>query len=179
MTHVMESALKLAYDALPFALPLAIGLWLITMVVRGFTKSKRVHPIVLLIMSCYIALLLYGTCFSRLESFSELFVWERDQYSGIDFQLTLSDSISATHFLFNVLLFVPWGFLGMFLFRRGSGFLLCALSAVTMSALIETFQLYHGLSFDLGDLVANSLGGIIGCALYVPVYAFRKRKQRH
>lgn len=74
-----------------------------------------------------------------------------------------------------MLRFVPWGFLGPLYFRKGYGFAVCILGGIAMSVLIETFQLFLGIFFDLGDVLTNSLGTLAGCLLCAPIFLRRAR----
>lgn len=86
----------------------------------------------------------------------------------------------------NVLLFVPWGFLARFLFKVN--FRTALLSSFAASLLIELTQLtgvwgVYGCryrTFDVDDLIANTLGGVLGffCALGIEKYLHRRRSAR-
>ena len=86
----------------------------------------------------------------------------------------------------NVALFMPWGFLGMCYQRKfGAGFLVL-LSGMLMSLFIEFFQVCHGMVFDLGDVLTNSIGTAAGCVLGLPfllikawIYSRRRKKRKN
>lgn len=177
MAEMIREAFALALEALPVALPLAIALWLIAVVLCRHL-AKRKAPWVFLLFACgYLALLLYGTCLSRIESLADFFAWQKDPQSGLDFQFAAGDMASAKHFAMNVLLFLPWGLLGTLRLKKSVGLLVCLASGLLMSAGIEAFQLYHGMSFDLSDVAANGIGTIVGEVLVLPLFFYRKYKR--
>lgn len=67
----------------------------------------------------------------------------------------------------NVVMFVPFGFIIPILWRVFKRFYAVALYSFTMSLLIETAQLYTSRgSFQIDDIVLNTLGGIIGWMIW-------------
>lgn len=78
----------------------------------------------------------------------------------------------------NVLGFVPAGFFIPILWknRRGFGFTLCV--TFQMSFLVEILQLVFRVgSFDVDDLLLNTLGGILGYLLLIFVEKWRKHEK--
>lgn len=77
--------------------------------------------------------------------------------------------ITTEQALLNTLLFLPLGFLLPFVFvslkKRGWGKIF--LASFGVSLLVELVQLFHiWRSFDINDLMANLLGGLIGYGVY-------------
>lgn len=64
--------------------------------------------------------------------------------------------------LANIALFVPYGVLLPIAFRRLKWWTV-DLIGIGTTALIEFLQPYFGRSFDVDDIIANSLGAAIGC----------------
>ncbi|PVC69440.1 VanZ family protein [Streptomyces sp. CS081A] len=69
----------------------------------------------------------------------------------------------------NVIMFVPLGFLLPLLspgLTRGRTVALCALASlgIEITQLLQYIALGNGRSVDVNDLIANTLGGLIGCA---------------
>lgn len=78
----------------------------------------------------------------------------------------------------NVLGFVPAGFFISILWknRRGFGFTVCV--TFQMSLLVEILQLVFRVgSFDVDDLLLNTLGGILGYLLLTLVGKWRKHEK--
>ena len=67
----------------------------------------------------------------------------------------------------NIMLFVPYGFLGSWAFEKMGNFFRClALGALT-SLYIESLQLVTGRGFfQIDDILTNTLGAVIGCLVY-------------
>lgn len=92
-----------------------------------------------------------------------------------------SDDIARSEVIYNVLLFIPFGVLLRSLITQKQnkfGALLnptnlCILCAFLLSLFIEMVQLVFKLgTFQLDDLVDNTLGGILGVAIY---YVIKRR----
>ena len=70
------------------------------------------------------------------------------------------------NFIGNILLFIPWGFGLVLLWKRQqriSSVILCALG---LTLFIETVQLFIGRSVDVDDIILNFLGSCLGAVLY-------------
>ena len=70
------------------------------------------------------------------------------------------------NFIGNILMFMPWGFGLVLLWRcqqRISSIVLCALG---LTLFIETVQLFIGRSVDVDDIILNFLGSCLGAILY-------------
>lgn len=85
-----------------------------------------------------------------------------------NFLLDLSiNELLSNHGILNMMLFFPFGFFVYILFRRYDSFtkaLLTALICLIFTLLIETVQLATKSGrFEVNDIVANGLGGILGC----------------
>lgn len=75
----------------------------------------------------------------------------------------------------NVLVFVPFGFF-MPLASRYRSFLVTAFDGFALSLCVETFQILTKVgSFDVDDLLLNTLGGILGYILFVICNAIRRK----
>lgn len=80
-----------------------------------------------------------------------------------------------TNLLGNILIFIPFGFF-LPMGSTKKSFVLTALFSFFLSLGIETFQLLTKIgSFDVDDLLLNTLGGIIGYLLYRILSYFRRR----
>lgn len=67
----------------------------------------------------------------------------------------------------NVVAFMPFGFLLPLVMKNCKGWLLVTLLTMTASLVIETIQLVAKVgSFDVDDIVLNTLGGVLGYFCY-------------
>ena len=131
--------------------------------------------------------LLHGTIVGRVDRLRDFLEWEPPDFGSVwwQFELGARTIVTAKHAVLNIALFVPWGFLGMCYQRKfGAGFLVL-LSGILMSGFIEFFQVCHGMVFDLGDVLTNSIGTAAGCVAGLPVmfvnmwiYSRRKKKRK-
>lgn len=167
----MQDLIRMIREAAPFACVFgAVGgvvAWIALSIIR-----RRMAPLPLVLVSAlYMGFLLHGTVVNRIDSWEELLRWELPDFSSVwwNFELGARTRTTAAHAVLNVALFVPWGFLGMCYQRKaGAGFLVL-LSGMLMSVCIEFFQITHGMSFDLGDVLTNSIGTAAGCVAGIPV----------
>lgn len=75
--------------------------------------------------------------------------------------------IAARNLLGNVLIFVPFGFF-MPMASRYRSFLMTAFYSFGLSLCVETFQIAAKVgSFDVDDLLLNTVGGILGYLLFM------------
>ena len=81
----------------------------------------------------------------------------------------------------NIIAFIPCGFLLPAISRRCKIKAICVLVGFMISLLIEMTQLLFRVgSFDVDDLILNTLGAALGAALYTAVQKYRiKKKKRY
>ena len=80
---------------------------------------------------------------------------------------TSSIDITIRELLGNVIAFAPMGFLLPFLFNRIKGVVKVSIISFTISLFFELIQLITNLgSFDVDDMILNTLGAIIGFMVY-------------
>lgn len=94
------------------------------------------------------------------------------QYCGLDYQV-----------IGNIIMFIPLGLLLALSFyrRKGGGKIiaLCAVHSFSFSVFIEATQLVFSLgTFQLSDMVYNTVGGIIGAGLYIAAEKLTAKKQK-
>lgn len=68
----------------------------------------------------------------------------------------------STDFLLNIALFLPFGYLLPMLWRSHRSLRSVALSGAAFSLLIECSQLLTSRACDINDLIANTLGAVLG-----------------
>lgn len=89
-----------------------------------------------------------------------------------------------TNLLGNVLIFVPFGFF-MPMASKYRSFLATVFYSFVLSFCVETFQLITKIgSFDVDDLVLNTVGGAVGYIVFMICAAIRRKhdkkaKRRH
>ena len=67
----------------------------------------------------------------------------------------------------NILLFVPFGFLGSWAFEKMRRFFRCLATGAFTSLCIESLQLVTGRGvFQIDDILTNTLGAVVGFLLY-------------
>lgn len=140
---------------------LACGYLLYKKVLKGRGEITRLQAVCAGLL-CYWLLLVLGlTSLSRGANFTGSF--------NIDF---LSGYISAWNnwsiselqlILFNILMFVPLGFLLPLVWKRAEQFRITALVSLAVTGSIEVFQFLTGTGiFELDDLFHNLLGSLFG-----------------
>ena len=181
----MQDLLRMIEAATPFALKFMTifgsAAWIGLSLIR-----RRFAPLPLVLVSAlYVGFLLHGTVVSRLDGWSDLLRWQLPDFRTIwwNFELGARTQMTAIHAVFNVALFVPWGFLGMCWQKNCWMGFLVLLSGFLMSVAIEFFQITHGLVFDLGDVVTNTVGTAAGCIAGLPVtlingWIYKRKKRR-
>jgi glycopeptide antibiotics resistance protein len=94
------------------------------------------------------------------------------------FALQYDDGLWSSQVMWNVCLFMPLGALLPCVFSPlRSGAWKTVLICLLLSLCIETLQFFIGRVADMDDLIANTLGGAFGRALYtVAAWAMRKIK---
>ena len=82
----------------------------------------------------------------------------------------LFEDFSAEDFLVNVVgnivMFMPWGFGLVLLWKRKQRFLSVILHSRALPVFIESWQLFIGRWVDVDDIILNFAGGCLGAALY-------------
>lgn len=78
----------------------------------------------------------------------------------------------------NVLIFLPAGFFIPGLWKQRKGILFTACLTFEISFLIETLQLILRVgSFDVDDLLLNTLGGVLGCLIMMLMKQWRNHEK--
>ena len=157
----MSDIMELALDYAPFALLCAIVLMLLFLLGGNLLLRKCIPLWWIVLTSAYAGLLFAGTL--RVGSLRELFRWEKPFFWDIGYQFSLN-----AHDLYNVALFIPWGALGMMRAKEVSTSIICLATGAMASIFIETYQLFHLRSFDLGDVMTNIAGCTIGILIMIP-----------
>lgn len=137
--------------------------------------KNLVRKIGIVLFLFYIVLLIYFLFFS--EGYGRLGYAEREySYNFHLFQEIrrfwvyrdqLGTFAVVTNLLGNVVGFVPFGFILPVIFNNARNGLLIVISGFTLSLCVETIQLVTKVgSFDVDDLLLNTLGAFIGYLLF-------------
>ena len=109
-------------------------------------------------------LIFYSNFVLRLTLFGREFGTRNE--GNILLKLSINELLS-NHGILNVIFFIPFGFFVYVLIQRyysSTSFLLTALICLAFTLLIEMVQLATKSGrFEVNDIVANWLGGILGC----------------
>lgn len=130
------------------------------------------NPGVVLLTICYlagVAALVFTPISWKLNRLTvKIYVWWH--YTA---QLPGDPGPETFGFVLNVILFLPLGFVLSVLLRRP---LVALLISVAISAGIEAIQLVPDLhrQATVGDLLSNTLGAVIGCALALAFHRFAR-----
>lgn len=80
-----------------------------------------------------------------------------------------------TNLFGNILIFVPYGFF-ISMASRSRGFFMTLFYSFGLSLCVETFQILTRVgSFDVDDLLLNTLGGVLGYILFLICNVIRRR----
>ena len=183
----MQELMNMIREAAPFAFVFGAVGGLIAWITLSLIRRRCAPLPLILISALYMGFLLHGTIVGRVDRLREFLEWEMPDFHSVwwQFELGARTKMTAKHAVLNVALFLPWGFLGMCYQRKFGAGVLVLISGMLMSLLIEFFQVCHGMVFDLGDVLTNSIGTAAGCAIGLPVmlinmwiYNRRKRKRK-
>ena len=79
----------------------------------------------------------------------------------------------------NILVFVPFGFLLPYVWKKAGNFFVMLLNAFVFVLGIEVFQLFSAFgAFDVDDIILNCMGAVWGYLFYLIVEAIRRKRIR-
>lgn len=73
----------------------------------------------------------------------------------------------------NIILFIPFGLFASYYVNAKKASIVLIISLLS-SLVIETVQYFIGRSFDVDDIILNTLGGVLGFILFIALDAIRK-----
>ncbi len=157
---------------LPYSLVVGVPVAIVLLAAVNFLRKRRkkeaaaMLPVVL--FGFYLSLMLVITFLSRESGGGSVFDLKLFSTWGIN-------NRNNAMVVENVLLFIPYGFLGCWAFERTKGFLWCTLLGAATSLGIECLQLATGRGFfQIDDIVTNTLGAMVGY-LFFRLFFRRKR----
>lgn len=137
-------------------------------------KRKALRLMNSLLLTGYLAALMYVCFFS--ERYGRGVMSEYYRYNLMPFReirrfFTYRDILGARTFMLNmfgnVFVFAPFGFMAAVMSPKFRSFFRAAAAALALSLMIETVQLVCRVgTFDVDDLILNTLGGLSGYAVF-------------
>ena len=79
----------------------------------------------------------------------------------------------------NIAVFIPFGYLItdiIYMLTKKSNIFMSLIYIFITSLSIEIIQMFIGRSFDIDDILLNTLGGLIGILIYKLIHLFTRRK---
>lgn len=155
---------------LPYLAVVAVLRILVNLPRRDFRKRSTLwHEIGVVVFAFY--LIAVGRATLNLHTFS-LTGWQSNHnynlipFAGISAMWNDPDRQHAFGNIFgNILMFAPLGFFLPLLWRKWDGARVF-LVGMGLSVLIETVQLFTGRGTDIDDVILNTLGAVIGYAIF-------------
>lgn len=148
---------------LPYGLLAGVIVVLILSAINGIRVRKNKEPFSVVAVSGFVmftVIMLFITFLSR----------EDGARTGIDLKLFSTWGINTRNNAFvveNVLLFIPYGFFGTWVFRRARRLVPCVMAGMIFSLAIECVQHITGRGFfQIDDVLTNTLGTLIGFILF-------------
>ena len=155
--------------------------------IRGTTKTQKISWLIFIL---YLIAILYYTIFAESMGRANTDPTDDPRFNLILFNeinrfIVYREQLGMKAFMLNVVgncvAFIPGGFLLPVISRRCRSFISCTLVGFVISFFIEGTQLIFRVgSFDVDDLMLNTLGVAIGFIMNAAIKefrAFRKRKK--
>ena len=159
----MKHLLFYGYEILSAFLPFSI----VFVMIRNTQKKQsgllnRSAYLVILVFSIYIIAVYHLTGTGTLyDGFLYQLEFRPEQFNIIPF----SNGMDITSF-FNILLFIPLGFLNPFIWKRMDHIIAVLGVSFFTTTLIELSQLLNNRRTDIDDIILNLAGAVIGFGLY-------------
>ena len=145
-------------------------------------QVKRTRTVGKILFVLYIFFLLYFLIFSDWygrsgigEEYRCNLVLFKEIRRFVEYRETLGLFAVFTNLFGNILIFVPYGFF-ISVASRMRGFLMTLFYSFGLSLGVEVFQLLTRVgSFDVDDLLLNTIGGILGYVLFLICNVIRRK----
>lgn len=152
----------------------------------NYKKRKRLRILGKILFILYIIFIVYFLLFSDL--YGRTGVREEYQYNLVlfkeirrfwQYREQLGMYAMFTNLFGNVLIFMPFGFF-MPMASRYRSFFSTLFYSFGLSFCVETFQLLTKVgSFDVDDLLLNTIGGVVGYIIFVMCAAIRRKHDKN
>lgn len=140
----------------------------------AFLKRKK-GVLAAIVFACYVVVVFYLTGAGTIYQFYHMYgsPIQLDQMNLLPF----SREIDRVAYMQNVLLFVPFGCLLPFLWKKYDRFVNILLSGFSFSLLIEGSQLLNQRRTDVDDLILNTAGALIGYGCFKILCSIEKHRK--
>ncbi len=151
--------------------------------IKNTTRNQKLGWVLFIL---YLAVLVYFTFFAeflgRVPGERE-YAYNLELFKEIKRFYTYRHELGMMAFLINVVgnvvAFIPCGFFLPIVSRRGKSWYRCISFCFIVSLFIEITQIISRVgSFDVDDLLLNTIGGIVGYLLYQMVQRYRIARRR-
>ena len=144
-------------------------------------RKKKIKYITGLMLILYFAVLIYVCFFSERYGrniVSDYYRYNLEPFKEIHRFFAYKDILGAKAFIINmfgnVLAFAPYGFMIAVISVKCRRFYLTGALTLVLSLMIETIQLVCRVgAFDVDDLILNTIGGLLGYAVFAAANRLR------
>lgn len=153
--------------------------------IKNTTKRQKMGWVIFVFYLILLAyFLFFSDYFGRGNHIQEEYAYNLVPFKEIRRFIAYRHVVGTQSFLLNIVGnivgFMPLGFFLPIISRRSRRWFNTVLLSFTFSLSIETVQLIFKVgSFDVDDMILNTLGGILGYILYKIVQHIRVRRKRH
>lgn len=159
----MFAVLAFGYEFLTEFLPFLIVMLLLQKKRECDSLRSKRYYILPILFALYIMAVFHVTGAGTVyEAKNITLQWIKERINLIPF----SDEISTVGYLLNAVMMVPYGFLVPLMWKSMDKLWRIVLGSFCFSFLIEVSQLLNHRGTDVDDLIMNTLGAVIGFALY-------------
>lgn len=168
----MKELLLLAYEGLTVLLPCALAYLLLR---RCGRKMDGRRTALLALLACYVAGVFLVTGAGTVYELSRAAAYAMPvvRVNLIPF----AQSIDVVGYALNVVMLVPFGLLAPLVWPQLGRLGRIILAGFSFSLLIELSQLVNCRSSDVDDLIMNTLGAVVGFALYRLLFGRARARQ--
>lgn len=159
----MDNLIFIGYEFLTGFVPFIVILFILNnMNKRKGIVTSKIHYGITIAFAIYIISVFY---FTGTGTLYDIVYHHFERRPNINF-IPFSNEIDIVGYLQNILLFIPFGILIPFLWRKYEKLFYIFISAFSFSMFIEITQLLNNRSTDVDDLILNTIGGLIGYGIY-------------
>ncbi|WP_061995147.1 VanZ family protein [Clostridium sp. ATCC 25772] len=159
----MDNLLFIGYEFLTGFVPFIVILFIFNnMNKRKGIVTSKIHNGIIIAFAIYIISVFY---FTGAGTLYDILYHHFKRKPNLNF-IPFSNEIDIIGYLQNILLFIPFGILVPFLWRKYDKVFYIFISGFSFSMFIEITQLLNNRSTDVDDLILNTIGGLIGYGIY-------------